>query len=72
MSYEKQDTNESVEQYDAAYAVFRNGFRVSDSIYPSAFYAQHELDYWKGIIRNWPDGSRIEIRSLRPRVWNNN
>lgn len=51
-----------------AYAVFRNGFRVSDVIYPAEFYAKHELEYWRGIIEKWPDGSRISVRKLRPRA----
>ena len=51
-----------------AYAVFRNGFRVSDATYPAEFYAKHELDYWRGIIKKWPDGSRIDVRKLRPRA----
>lgn len=46
------------------YAVFRNGIPVSDSTYPLEFYAKHEYEYWKGIIRNWPDGSHITIRSI--------
>ena len=49
------------------FAVFRNGRRVSDSTYPSAFFAKGECDYWKGIISKWPDGSRIDVRKLRPR-----
>ena len=51
-----------------AFAVFRNGFRVSDATYPAEFYAKHELEYWRGIIKKWPDGSRIDVRKLRPRA----
>lgn len=64
------DTQEQLESRESTFAVFRNGYRVSDSVYPSTFFAQHELAYWRNIIRNWPDGSRLEIRSIRP--WNNN
>lgn len=46
------------------YAVFRNGFRVSDSEYDSKLDAQRELDYWANIIKRHPDGSRLEIRQL--------
>jgi hypothetical protein len=46
------------------YAVFRNGFRVSDSEYDSKMDAQRELDYWTGIIKRHPDGSKLEIRQL--------
>ena len=48
------------------YAVFRNGFRVSNADYPSEFFAQDELNYWKRLLTNWPDGSKIGIRELRP------
>jgi len=61
------ETNVAAEE-PAAYAVFRNGFRVSDATYPAEFYAKHELDYWRGIIKKWPDGSRIDVRKLRPRA----
>ena len=49
------------------YAVFRNGFRVSDSEYDSKLDAQREMDYWTNIIRRHPDGSKIEIRQLNNR-----
>lgn len=46
------------------YAVFRNGFRVSDSEYDSKMDAQRELDYWTNIVKRHPDGSKLEIRPL--------
>ena len=49
------------------YAVFRNGIRVSDSEYDSKMDAQRELDYWTGIIKRHPDGSKLEIRQLNNR-----
>lgn len=49
------------------YAVFRNGFRVSDSEYDSKLDAQRELDYWSSIIKRHPDGSKLEIRQLNYR-----
>ena len=48
------------------FAVFRNGHRVSSADYPSAFFAKDELNYWARLLKNWPDGSKIEIRELRP------
>lgn len=57
--------NTLVEKTETAmYAVFRNGFRVSDSEYDSKMDAQRELDYWTGIIKRHPDGSKLEIRQL--------
>jgi hypothetical protein len=49
------------------YAVFRNGTRVSDSEYDSTLDAQRELNYWSGIVRRHPDGSKLEIRALSSR-----
>lgn len=49
------------------YAVFRNGYRVSDSEYDSKLDAQRELDYWAAIIKRNPDGSKIDIRQLNYR-----
>lgn len=46
------------------YAVFRNGFRVSDSEYDSKMGAQSEYTYWAGILKRHPDGSKLEIRAL--------
>ena len=46
------------------YAVFRNGVRVSESEYDSKVGAQKEYEYWAGIIKRYPDGSKLDIRSL--------
>jgi hypothetical protein len=46
------------------YAVFRNGYRVSDSEYDSKMDAQREYEYWAGIIKRNPDGSKLDVRSL--------
>lgn len=46
------------------YAVFRNGFRVSNTEYESETFAQPELDYWKNIISRYPDGSKLEIKTI--------
>lgn len=52
---------------ERVFAVYRSGIRVSDSVYPSDRdpEALHEKRYWEGIIKNWPDGSRIVIREIR-------
>jgi hypothetical protein len=49
------------------YAVFRNGFRVSESEYDSKLDANREMDYWQNIVKRNPDGSRLEIRQLNSR-----
>ena len=48
----------------AMYAVFRSGIRVSDSEYDSKLDAQREYDYWAGILKRNPDGTKLEIRAL--------
>ena len=61
------NTATSSETETKMYAVFRNGFRVSDSEYDSKLDAQRELDYWNNIIKRHPDGSKLEIRQLNYR-----
>ncbi len=58
-------SNNTLEQTETTmYAVFRNNVRVSDSEYDSKLDAQRELDYWTGIIKRYPDGSKLEIRPM--------
>jgi len=49
------------------FAVYRSGIRVSDSVYPSERdpSAIHEKRYWEGILRRFPDGSRMAIKEIR-------
>ncbi len=46
------------------YAVFRNGYRVSDAVYPSPAFAQKELEHWLNIVKKFPDGSKVEVRPV--------
>lgn len=46
------------------YAVFRNGIRVSESEYDSRGGAQTEYQYWAGIIKRNPDGSKLDVRPV--------
>lgn len=55
---------EENEEQKKLYAVFRNGFRVSNSEYESESFAQPELNYWKNIIGRYPDGSKLEVRAI--------
>jgi len=58
-------SNNTLEQTETVmYAVFRNNVRVSDSEYDSKLDAQREFDYWGGILKRYPDGSKLEIRAL--------
>lgn len=56
--------------YDKLYAVFRNGYRVSDAEYPSALFAQKELEHWQNIVKKFPDGSKLEILPVKPQSSN--
>jgi hypothetical protein len=55
---------ENTKNDEKFYAVFRNGQRVSDSEYQSAAFAQKELEYWKNIVRRYPDGSVLDVRRV--------
>jgi len=59
--------NNTVDNETAMYAVFRNGYRVSDSEYVSKLDAQREYEYWAGIIKRNPDGSKLDVRQLNYR-----
>jgi hypothetical protein len=43
------------------YVITRNGLRVSELVYVNKNYAKTEFDLWNGIIKKWPDGTRIEL-----------
>lgn len=52
------------EKKEKVFAVFRNGFRVSPSEYNSIGDAQYEYEYWRGILTNWPDGSKLNVQEI--------
>jgi hypothetical protein len=43
------------------YIVMRSGVRVSELVYTSKEEAKTEFDHWSGIVKKWPDGSKIEL-----------
>lgn len=43
------------------FVVVRSGTRVSELVYESKQDAKIEFDHWSGIIKRWPDGTKIEI-----------
>lgn len=47
------------------YAVFRNGVRVSEEVYPAPAFAQKELEHWQTIVKKFPDGSKVEVRPIK-------
>lgn len=53
------DSNVATEQ--KFYVVTRSGLRVSELVYTNKNDAKTEFDHWIGIIKRWPDGSKIEL-----------
>lgn len=52
-----QDTNDN----KMSFSVFRSGVRVSEMVYETREAARHEYEYWSGILRRWPDGTKMDI-----------
>lgn len=63
MSDKKVKTGKVAESASEAkrYVVTRSGLRVSELEYQTKEEAQVEYDHWKGIVRRWPDGTKIEV-----------
>lgn len=57
----KVDTNESVTSEQKYYVVTRSGIRVSELVYSNKNDAKTEYDHWTGIVKKWPDGTKIEL-----------
>lgn len=56
------------------FVVTRSGLRVSDKDYPSVDNERAilERDFWKRVIKNYPDGTKMEIVKYdkkKHRVW---
>lgn len=43
------------------YVVTRSGVRVSELVYTNKDEAKVEYDHWTGIVKRWPDGTKIEL-----------
>lgn len=43
------------------YVVTRSGVRVSELVYTNKDEAKTEYDHWTGIVKRWPDGTKIEL-----------
>ena len=53
------ETKETTEQ--KFYVVTRSGLRVSELVYANKNDAKTEFDHWSGIVKKWPDGTKIEL-----------
>lgn len=57
-------TNKNIETVTSSqkkFVVVRSGTRVSELVYESKQDAKIEFDHWSGIVKRWPDGTKIEI-----------
>ena len=62
MSNNKATKNtETVTSSSKKFVVVRSGTRVSELVYESKQDAKIEFDHWMGIIKRWPDGTKVEI-----------
>lgn len=52
-------------RYSSYYVVLRSGRRVSDMNHGERHMAGEEAEYWKNIIRQYPDGTKISITSCK-------
>jgi hypothetical protein len=45
------------------FAVFRNGFRVSEEVYPTKTCSGllSEYEFWNGVVKKWSKGDKVEI-----------
>lgn len=54
------------------YVVVRSGLRVSDTEYDNPSEATAEVEYWRKIIKRWPDGTVVEVVEKdenKHRIW---
>ena len=54
-------TENNVTPVQKFYVVTRSGLRVSELVYVNKNDAKTEFDHWSGIVKKWPDGTRIEL-----------
>ena len=46
------------------YIVLRDGIRVSEDMHTKIEDAEHEAEFWRKIIRSWPDGTKVTIKKI--------
>lgn len=61
MSDKKNKNSNTESSNNTRYVVTRSGLRVSEQEYQNREDAQVEYEHWKGIVKRWPDGTKIEI-----------
>jgi hypothetical protein len=53
--------NTDTKERRESYVVVRNNIRVSDKEYLKEDDAQNEFEYWHKLVKDWPDGSKVEV-----------
>lgn len=46
------------------YIVLRDGLRVSEDMHESPSNAEVEANYWREIIKRWPDGTKVIVKKI--------
>jgi len=46
------------------FIVLRDGIRVSEDMHTDIKEAEIEAEFWRGIIRRWPDGTKVTIKKI--------
>jgi hypothetical protein len=46
------------------YIVLRDGYRVSEDMHTYLKEAEAEADFWKSVVRRWPDGTKVIIKKI--------
>jgi hypothetical protein len=49
---------------DIRYIVLRDGIRVSEDMHTSLKEAEAEAEFWRSVIRRWPDGTKVVIKKI--------
>ena len=46
------------------YIVLRDGYRVSEDMHTDLKEAEAEAEFWRSVIRRWPDGTKVIIKKI--------
>ena len=46
------------------YIVLRDGYRVSEDMHTDLKEAEIEAEFWKSVVRRWPDGTKVIIKKI--------
>jgi hypothetical protein len=46
------------------FIVLRDGYRVSEDMHSKMEDAEQEAEFWRKVIRAWPDGTKVVIKKI--------